>query len=320
MLSRVADSLYWLSLNLERADNMTKLLSVRLVSLLENNDPTISDADDWKEIIAISANEEDFNATYDICNRSSVIDYIAFSKENANSIRSCVAIARENAKGIREMIPLELWEVINDLYIKIKAFPTKNVSNEQLNDFFQMILGKSFLIQGIIYDLMPRGDGYHFLMFGKYVERLRKLSRTLDVYYHKKVQGRDNKANIHYHYWISVLNSLGGYESYLQKFQAFIEPITVANYLIFDESLPRSAKYSVKKLVQSFKQLEGNKVNEYTKHLNERLEELLHEVSYESLEEIDCSLHDYFQKLQQLCDEIGMTIRNTYYLGEINAI
>ncbi|WP_332691651.1 alpha-E domain-containing protein [Halalkalibacter lacteus] len=320
MLSRVADSLYWLSLNMERADNITKLLSVRLVSILENNNQKIEGEDNWEDLVKISGDITHFYGSYSECNRSSVIQYIAFSKKNASSINSCISIARENAKGIREIIPIELWEVINDLYLKIRAFPVKDVTIEQLNDFFQMILEKSFQFQGIITGLMPRGESYSFIMFGKHLERLRKLSRTLDVYYHKKISARDNKDSINYHYWSAVLNTLGGYESYLQKYHAFIEPIQVINYLIFDESLPRSANFNVKRLLYAFEKLERDGVNRYTEGLHNKLHGLLNEVSYESLDHSSLAIHDYFQKLQQLCDDVGIAIMDTYYLGEIKSL
>ncbi|KHF41373.1 alpha-E domain-containing protein [Halalkalibacter okhensis] len=320
MLSRVADSLYWLSLNMERADNITKLLSVRLVSILENNNQKIDRDDNWEELVKISGDIQQFYDQYADCNRSSVIEYLAFSKENPNSISSCVAIARENAKGIREIIPMELWEVINELYLKIITFSAKDVTIEQLNDFFQMLLEKSFQYQGIITGLMPRGDSYSFIMFGKHLERLRKLSRTLDVYYHKKISVRDNKENVNYHYWSAVLSAVGGYESYLQKYQALIEPLKVVNYLIFDKTLPRSANFNVHRLQYAFGKLQAEGVTSYSEALYNKLNELMSEVSYDSLDQVSISLHDYFQRLQQLCDDVGKAIMDTYYLGEIKSL
>ncbi|GAE26113.1 hypothetical protein JCM9140_2142 [Halalkalibacter wakoensis JCM 9140] len=320
MLSRVADSLYWLSLNMERADNIAKLLSVRTISMLENHNLKIKQDDEWEELVKIAGDLDQFQQSYSQCKRSSVIHYLAFSKENANSIRSCIALARENAKGIREIIPMEMWEVINELYLEIRDFPTSDVTIEQLNDFFQKILEKSFQYQGIITSLMPRGDSYSFIMFGKHLERLRKLSRTLDVYYHKKIAARDNIDSVNYHYWSAVLSTVSGYESYLQKYQAFIEPLQVVNYLVFDATLPRSANFNAERMMYAFSKLQADGVTDYSRRLYDTLHELKREVSYESLNDISISLHDYFQKLQTLCDEVGNAIMDTYYLGEISTL
>ena len=149
MLSRVADSLFWISQNMERADSMAKLLSVRLVSVLENHDPKMGTEHDWEEVIEIIGNKEKYSDSYTSYDRESVIHYIAFSKHNNNSIYSCITIARENARMIREVIPLELWEVINGLYLEVRDFCSSTVQTDQLNTFFQSIHEKYFLFQGV---------------------------------------------------------------------------------------------------------------------------------------------------------------------------
>lgn len=319
MLSRVADSLFWIAQNMERADSMARLLSVRLVSILENQDPLLGTENDWKEVIEITSNKEDYQALYAQYDRDSVIQYVAFSKENSNSIYSCITIARENAKMIREMIPIELWEVINELYLEIKKFSFSIVRTEELNNYFKSINEKYFLFQGIISGLMSREEGYLFIVFGKYLEIIRKLSRTLDVYYNQKRTERFDKEGIHYHYWSSVLSSLSGYDSYIQKYQASMDPVKIVNYLLFDDSLPRSVSYSVQQLVHAFQTLEHKQVNVYAENLYTVLEELNKEVCYSSVEQLPDSLHEYCQRLQSLCDSIGIAIIETYYLGEISS-
>ena len=318
MLSRVADSLYWIGQNMERADSMAKLLSVRLVSILENHDPKMGTEHDWEEVIEIIGNKVEYSQQYSAYDRESVIQYIVFSRENNNSIYSCITIARENARMIREVIPVELWEVINSLYFKVREFCSTTVQTNHLNTFLQNIHENYFLFQGIISGLMPRGDGYLFLVFGKYLEVIRKLAKTLDVYYHKNFEERANIDDIKYHYWSAVLSSLSGYESYIQKYQALMDPEKIITYLLFDDSLPRSAKYGVQQLVSAFQALEKGKVHSYSQNLYNNLQNLQEEVKYQSLENLPISLHEYFQNIQRLCDSVGSSIMETYYLGEIS--
>lgn len=318
MLSRVADSLYWIAQNMERADSMAKLLSVRLVSILENHDPLVGSEHDWQEVVEIISSKTAYQKYYDTYDRDSVIQYIAFSKENSNSILNCIMIARENARMIREVIPVQLWEVLNELYFEIKDICSSELRMKQVNEFFQRVHTKYFLFQGIISGLMPRGEGYLFLVFGKNIEIIRKLARTLDVYYHKNLAESANMEDVNYHYWSSVLSSLSGYESYIQKYQALMDPVKIVNYLLFDDTLPRSAKYSVQQLVVAFQMLESKQVNDYAKKLHVTLEELMKEVDYESLEYLPISLHEYCNNIQKLCDAVGLSIMETYYLGEIS--
>ncbi|WP_445489964.1 alpha-E domain-containing protein [Niallia sp. 03133] len=318
MLSRVADSLYWIAQNMERADSVAKLLSARLVSILENQDPLLGTESDWKEVIEIASDKEEFRKIYDSYNRESVIQYLAFSKQNSNSILSCIKVARENAKMVREILPIELWEVINDLYLEIKEVSFFETNNEDLNRFLQSIHEKYFLFQGIISGFMSRREGYLFLVFGKYLEVIRKLARTLDVYYHKKRTERFEKEDIQYHYWSSVLSSLSGYHSYIQKYQASMDPVKIVNYLLFDDSQPRSASYGVQQLVNAFQVLEKQQINDYAQKLYGKLEELHQELRYDSVKNLPVSLHEYCQKLQSLCDSVGIAIMETYYLGEMS--
>ncbi|MGP7818344.1 alpha-E domain-containing protein [Niallia sp. 01092] len=317
MLSRVADSLYWIAQNMERADCMAKLLSVRIVTILENHNPLLGTESDWKEVIEITSKKEDYNKLYDTYDRDSVIQYIAFSKFNVNSILSCIKVARENARTIREMIPIELWEIINELYLEIKNFRPADLKMEQLNRYFQSIREKYLLFQGIISVLMPRTEGYSFLVFGKYLEVIRKLAQTLDVCYHNKQIERVENEDSHYHFWSSVLSSLSGYDSYIQKYQASMDPIKIVNYLLFDDTLPRSASYSVQQLTDAFQRLEKQQINDYARKLYDQLEELHKELRYHSVQNLPISLHEYCQRLQLLCDSLGITIMETYYLGEM---
>lgn len=318
MLSRVADSLYWIGQNMERADSMAKLLSVRLVSVLENHNPALGTEHDWEEVIESIGNKVEFSHKYHSFDREAVIDYVAFSKENSNSIYSCIKTARENAKMIREVIPIPLWEVINELYLEIGSLHSTQIQTVRLNAFFQSIHEKYFLFQGIVSGLMPREEGYFFLLFGKYIEIIRRLARALDVYYHKKVETKENIEDGHYHYWSAVLNSLSGYEFYIQKHHARMDPVKIVNYLLFDDSLPRSAKYSVQQLVHAFHTLEKQTINEYARNLSDVLKNLSQIIAYGTLEELPLSLHDYFVQLQDLCDKVGIAIMETYYLGEIS--
>ncbi|MFT8322645.1 MAG: alpha-E domain-containing protein [Bacillus sp. (in: firmicutes)] len=318
MLSRVADSLYWIAQNMERADSVAKLLSVRLVSILENQDPVVGTENDWEEVIEIASDKKEFKRLYDTYNRESVIQYLAFSKQNMNSIFSCITLSRENAKMIREILPIEFWEVINDLYMEIKGINFFEDNTEKLNRFLQGIHEKYFLLQGIISGFMLQEEGYLFLMFGKYLEVIRKLARTMDVYYHKRRTERFEKEDIQYHYWSSVLSSLSGYHSYIQKYQASMNPVKIVDYLLFDSAHPRSAKFGVQQLVYAFQTLEKKQVNTYSQKLYDKIEELHQELRYESVKNLPVSLHEYCQRIQSLCDSVGIAIMETYYLGEMS--
>jgi uncharacterized alpha-E superfamily protein len=320
MLSKVADSLYWMSRNVERAENIARLISVNLISNLENFDPEAENHHNWKEIIRINSDLSLFDKYYSEYDKRSAIDFLSFSTLNHNSILYCIELARENAKGVREIIPSEMWEMINSFYWNIKDYVNKGWEPDNITSFLSMIKDESFLFQGIMSATNSRGDAYSFMNLGKYIERLEKMTRILDVYYYKQLNTRFNKEVVNYHHWISVLQSVSGYEPYLRKYRSFISPERVAEFLLFDEDFPRSIHFCISRLMEAFMNLQHGQIESYAKDLNIAIGKLESNLKYTSIEEVlEQGVHQYVQNLQAQCYDIGLKINKTYYLGELES-
>ena len=122
MLSRVADTLYWMARYIERAENNARILDVNLqVTLDDENGGDDGDKMDWEPILATLEDQKLFHSLYAVTNAETVCEFVTFAKENPNSIRSCVAVARENARTVREYISSEMWERINSLYLWLNS-------------------------------------------------------------------------------------------------------------------------------------------------------------------------------------------------------
>ena len=121
MLSRVADSLYWLTRNVERAENNARLIAVKLTSRLENANPIEEMNQNWYELIEISGFEDLFDQEYERASDRNVMEFLLFSMKNPNSVINTITIGRENARAVREIIPNELWESINSFYLKLNS-------------------------------------------------------------------------------------------------------------------------------------------------------------------------------------------------------
>ena len=117
MLSRVADSLYWMARYIERAENTARFIDVNLNMSL---DSPITFSDQWQPLVSITGDLEAFRTRYPDANRDNVIQFLTLDKENANSIVSCLSRARENARSIREVISSETWEQVNRFYLLVK--------------------------------------------------------------------------------------------------------------------------------------------------------------------------------------------------------
>src|SRR5436190_9169660 len=105
MLSRVADSLYWMSRYIERAENVARFIDVNVHMTL---DLPVGAVEQWDPLVATTGDHEMFSARYGAATRENTIEFLAFDNLNPNSIVSCLRGARENARSVRQFITLEM--------------------------------------------------------------------------------------------------------------------------------------------------------------------------------------------------------------------
>ena len=242
MLSRVANSIYWLSRYLERAENVARFIAVNEHLMLDTG--LSSDNAQWSPLVVTSGDEVDFAKRYKEASEKNVLHFLTFDKVNPNSILSCIASARENARTVREVISSEMWEQINLLYHFVQKHSRKR-SIGNLQEFYATIRTSSHLFVGLSENTMSHGEGWHFARLGRMLERADKTARLLDVKYFlilpdpKYVDSPYDAIE-----WGAVLKSANGFEMYRKHFNA-ISYKEVADFLIFDEVFPRSINHCV---------------------------------------------------------------------------
>ena len=250
MLSRVAHSLYWMSLYVERAENLARLLDVNLQFLLDFQG--LDDAalkEHWGSILASSGDVELFARLHGAADSRSVTEFLAFDPRNPGSIFACVCAARENARMIRDQISTEMWQAINELYLFLRARSAAQVWAEGPYEFFQQVKTYSHLFQGLTDATYPRGEGSDFIQFGKLLERADKTTRILDVKYHILLpEATDVGGAVDTAQWQAILRSASALEAYRRSSAQEILPWRVADFLLFSEDFPRSVLHCVAQL------------------------------------------------------------------------
>ena len=185
MLSRVADSLYWMSRYIERAENNARIAEVNLQIVLDlTNQPGADLTQQWDPMISTLEEIELFTSLYPTPDGKAAIDFVSLQKKNPNSIVSCVTRARENARTTSEQISSEMWEQINRLYLFVKSETAKRLVRASPYEFFKRVITGSHLFQGITDATMTHGEGWDFIKIGKLLERADCTSRILDIKYH----------------------------------------------------------------------------------------------------------------------------------------
>ena len=228
MLSRVADSLYWMGRYIERAEQTARQLEVSRDILvdLQELDPLGARAE-WEATLAsLSVPESDSQR-------------LVFDVAEPSSIVSCLLQARENARQVREVISSEMWERLNQTHWSLKEASSAQELNEfALGQVLNQVQVACATLSGMANSTMHRSEGWAFLRLGEFVERLDRLSRTLVARQHQRDRsdGRSHE-NVT---WIGLLRSTGGLEAYRKNVPTGIDPSSVLQFLVFERDFPRS--------------------------------------------------------------------------------
>ncbi|WP_226034531.1 alpha-E domain-containing protein [Aquibacillus saliphilus] len=321
MLSRVADCLFWMSRNIERAENNARILSVQLIQILEASDEEILANHDWEVVIEICGSLSEFKQTgRSLTQERDIIDYLLFSTENENSITNCVWAARENAKTTRDHLPDDLWEIWNDFCLSFRDFNTSDWTKDDIQKLLKQIKLTALTVQGIVESSMPRGGvAYRFIKIGKWLERAEKTTRILNVVCNNTVSA-ETKYNYHgqyYYYWRSALQLVNGYEAYLKQNPPQMNPKAVLTFLISNKEFPRSILYCINHVRQAVYEMEGGKVSHYSWKMYASLDQLAEEFNQVKINDLELKeLSAFLDNFQNRCNEIGIIFSKTYYLIE----
>lgn len=314
MLSRVAESMFWMSRYMERAENTARFLDVNFHLLLDLNKITAVDSTEyWKPLILVTSDEARFEDLYGMhYNAETVTDFLVTNRNNPNSIYSCIALARENARSIIETISSEMWEQVNNLYHYMQQANPQSVRTDSYR-LYQEIKSGSHLFQGITDSTLSHNEGWDFVQAGKYLERSDNTARLVDVKYHLLRQG-DPSESVDVIQWMAVLKSCSALEAFRKVYLSRIEPDTILQFLALDRFFPRSIYFSVAASEEALWRISGSSRHNYTNNADRLVGKLQAELSYTTIEDIhDRGLHEYLEDLEQRLTKIGEQIHQFYF-------
>jgi uncharacterized alpha-E superfamily protein len=310
LLSRVADSVYWMARYIERAENVARFIGVNLHLHL---DLPLEPAHQWQPLIDTSGDAEVFRQSYGQASQASVIKFLALDAANPNSIYSCLRAARENARSVRETISSGMWEQINSMYLQIqsqRAMP----GHEWLTEVLRDIRLACQLFQGITDATMSHDEAWHFLHLGRMMERADKTSRILDVKYFMLLPSATYVGtpydDLH---WSAVLKSVSGFEMYRKK-HGRISPRSIVDFLVMDREFPRAIHHCIHGVDECLHAITGTRMG-WFHYPSEQLMGLLRaELDYTSVDNIiHDGLHEYLDKLQGKMNAIGNSLHNDFF-------
>jgi len=315
MLSRVADSCFWLSRYIERAETNARILDVNIQLMLDFEDQTPNMVQQyWQPVLATLEDQELYNDLYDSITPDAVMQFVTFEKKNPNSIFSSIGNARENARTVRERISSEMWEQLNRTFLYFRDGPAKADFAESPIDFYRRLVDMLHAFQGTTDATMTHGEGWDFLQLGKYLERADSTSRVLDIKYHILLpQGERVGGHVDITQWMAVLRSCSAMEAYLKACVGPISSWSVADFLIFHDEFPRSIRFCMSQVDDALHRISRCDRSHFSNEA-ERLSGLLRSnLNYTTIESVlGAGLHQYLDQTQFRLIEISDAIRKTY--------
>lgn len=229
MLSRIAESLYWVGRYVERAEDTARILDVHVHHILE--DPTVGEEAACRVLLGVMG----ATAPAGQMDAQRVVDLLGFASKGDCSIIGALGAARENARGVREVLSTEMWECLNATWLALPA-QRRQAGEMGPHVFFQFVKERAAMMAGLADSTMARDDGWRFLVLGRSLERVDMTARLLLAGFCDPSESPD---------WVTTLRSCSAHEAFLRTYRRGVDSSLVAEFLLLDRLFPRSAFHAL---------------------------------------------------------------------------
>ncbi|MDN3686511.1 alpha-E domain-containing protein [Cyclobacterium jeungdonense] len=312
MLSRVANSIYWLGRYLERAENYARFIDVNFNLMLDLPGDL---KEQWEPLVLATGDKELYQTKNQGYNMQEVIYFLAFDIDNPNSLISSVSQARENARMVRENLTKETWEKLNETYHFVKkASESKIWKKEDPREFFESVKSQILLLYGIADSTVARTEGWYFRQLGQYLERADKTSRILDVKYHILLPSpKEVGSPLDFLHWMALLKSVTAFNTY-RRLYGTIDPSYVVEFLVLNKYFPRSVFFCLREAEQSLFKISGTNGSGFSNPAEKSMGELRSKLEFDDVNDIIATgLHEYLEHLQVKINFISNQINDNYF-------
>jgi uncharacterized alpha-E superfamily protein len=299
MLSRVADSLYWMSRYFERADNASRVLKATYGLIL--NPAKFSTEERWFRAVsslapgAASSNVDPQRALF----------LLVADPEGAFSIVKCIGGARENARQVREEISSEMWEHLNRLFHDVTGSELESNDDAGAMRVVSLVHEESYRFSGVTAATMNHDEAWHFIQLGKYIERACNLCVLLDAYFVVDKHADDLD-------WVGLLSSCAAFEAYCKACTAELRPEKIANFLLLKPEFPYSVRYSLDRMHEALTSISNLSLSRRTEQIERLIGRLRSMVAYVQISEVIRNLHKYLAEIIEQCRDLHAAVHEVY--------
>lgn len=303
LLSRVADSLYWIGRYLERAEHTARLIDVRLDLGLDR----MSNAGGWDFARLYAMVQLDAGDSAPV-NPMALSDTLVFDPSNPAAVLAAVTAARENAAQVREEISSDMWEQLNALFLRLKQARAEGGWSARPHYIFRLVIDGAHLFQGVTDETMGHGEGWQHLQLGRYLERASATAALVDLHFRRELLLPPGHAE-----WLGLLRSCSALEAYCRCYTADLRPERIAEFLLLNSEFPRSVRFAAARVESSLRAIAGLTTGGAGGRA-ERLAGRLHaSLDYGQVDEIlNDDPHVYLETISRYCAQIHGAVYQSY--------
>lgn len=306
MLSRVADRLYWMARYLERAEDTARLTQAYthlVMDIPEGAEPG------WDILVRILDAEPGYNERFRVFNELNVLKFLIADADNPTSIRFSLVAARENVRTTRDVLPGEVWEHVNELYLYAQESAEKSIGRRNRHEFLDQVISRCQMINGLMMSTLCRDHAYRFIKLGHLLERADMATRVIDVGAGALLGDERMHTSVDPLIWACLLRSLSAMGTYRRTIGPLVDPESVVEFVFRDQTLPRSVRFCLNGIREELLPL---KRNERALKLLDRSRRKLSRFNPEKASR--AQLHQFIDQFQFELIALSDSIAQTWFL------
>ena len=311
LLSRVADSLYWIGRYLERAEQSARLVDVRLDLGLDRR----AAGWDFTRLYSIAKVEAPEAPAALPDSPAGLVDGLMFDTKKRDTVISCVSYARDNARQVREEISSEMWEQLNALFLRLNEARAEGGRSARPHYVSRLVVDGVHLFDGVTDETMGHGEGWQYLQLGRFLERASATAALVDLHFSG---GKILPAS--HTEWVGLLRSCSALEAYCRCYTADLRPERIAEFLLLNSEFPHSVRFAAARVESSLRAI-AVLTSRGAGGRAERMAGRLHaSLDYGQVDEIlSEDPHVYLETIGRHCTQIHAAVNQSYVMYSIES-
>ncbi|NNG43050.1 alpha-E domain-containing protein [Pseudoalteromonas sp. NEC-BIFX-2020_002] len=306
MLSRVGETLYWVSRYIERAENIARLINVNNLLMMDLPKGVCTG---WQPLIDIIGVRKNYQENHTDFSDQHALKYLLVGRDNSSSILNSISSARESARTIRDVMPRDVWEAINSLYYYVKDNQNEGLTKRGRFNYLKEIIEAAHQIFGALDATINHDQGYIFIRFGSLIERADMTSRILDIRSATLITNEEEVKPYENIQWISLLRSLSAYQMYRQEMSVRVQRSDVIEFVMLSKVFPRSILFCMNELKTLIQQLPNSA------DIIKSIDKATGELASDDVRALKNGLlHDFIDEIQINLADIHNGLAETYFL------